>query len=88
MMRTTCASFKHKQSFREDVGQPKEPMAVASPQLLERLGIPDRPHDLQLFPCIRFRWPGAMNVYRWEFEPNGEILAVDVEGPSLPTKPR
>lgn len=56
-------------------------VVVANPQPVERLGMPESPHDLHRFPCIRFRWPGAMNLYRWEFE--REVLEVSVEGPLI-----
>ncbi|MBU3994777.1 MAG: LysR family transcriptional regulator [Actinobacteria bacterium] len=65
------------------MGNRREPVVVASPQLVERLGMPESPDDLHRFPCIRFRWPGAMNLYRWEFERDGEVLEVSVEGPLI-----
>ncbi|OBQ62221.1 LysR family transcriptional regulator [Mesorhizobium loti] len=65
------------------IGGRRESMVVASPDLIKRLGGPESPRDLHRFPCIRFRWPGAMNVYRWEFERAGETLEVDVEGPLI-----
>ena len=65
------------------IGSRRESMVVASPELIKRLGSPDSPRELHRFPCIRFRWPGAMNVYRWEFERGGEILEMDVEGPLI-----
>ena len=65
------------------LGGQRESMVVASPELIERLGRPESPHDLHRYPCIRFRWPGAMNVYRWEFERDSEVLDVDVEGPLI-----
>jgi DNA-binding transcriptional LysR family regulator len=65
------------------IGGRRNSMVVAHPQLVERLGKPQSPRDLHRYPCIRFRWPGAMNVYRWEFERSGEALEVDVEGPLI-----
>lgn len=65
------------------MGSRRESAVVASPMLIEKLGMPESPHDLHRFPCIRFRWPGAKNVYRWEFERDDEILEIDVEGPLI-----
>jgi DNA-binding transcriptional LysR family regulator len=65
------------------IGSRRESMVVASLELVERLGRPKSPRDLHRYPCIRFRWPGAMNVYRWEFERDGEALEVDVDGPLI-----
>lgn len=65
------------------MGGRREAMVVGSPRLIEDYGRPERPQDLHRFPCIRFRWPGAMSVYRWEFEKGGEAVEVDVEGPLI-----
>lgn len=65
------------------IGGQREAMVVANPELVERLGRPENPRDLHRYPCIRFRWPGAMNVYRWEFERKGAVLEVDVDGPLI-----
>ncbi len=65
------------------MGSRRESMVVASPELITRLGTPGSPRDLHQFPCIRFRWPGDMNLYRWEFEKDGELLELDVEGPLI-----
>jgi Transcriptional regulator len=65
------------------LGSQRESMVVASPDLLARLGEPASPRDLHRFPCIRFRWPGAMNIYRWEFEREGEVVETDVSGPLI-----
>lgn len=65
------------------LGSQRESMVVASPDLLARLGEPESPRDLHRFPCIRFRWPGAMNIYRWEFEREGQVIEADVGGPLI-----
>lgn len=62
------------------LGGPRRAMVVASPKLLKRLGSPRTPRDLTRFPCLRFRWPGAKDVYRWEFEKAGKSLEIAVEG--------
>lgn len=65
------------------LGAPRRAMVVASPDLLDRLGRPERPEDLHRFPCIRFRWPGAGSLYRWEFERDGKALEIAVDGPLI-----
>lgn len=62
------------------LGGKRKAMVVASPKLLKRLGSPRIPRDLNRFPCLRFRWPGAKDVYRWEFEKAGKSLEIAVEG--------
>ncbi|WP_285294757.1 LysR family transcriptional regulator [Aureimonas altamirensis] len=65
------------------MGGQRASIVVASPGLIERLGRPESPLDLYRFPCIRFRWPGARAIYRWEFEKEGDAIEVDVEGPLI-----
>jgi DNA-binding transcriptional LysR family regulator len=65
------------------LGGPREAMVVASPRLLQRLRQPDDPHGLHRYPCIRFRWPGDKNLYRWEFEKAGRKLEIAVDGPLI-----
>jgi DNA-binding transcriptional LysR family regulator len=56
---------------------------VMAPALLQRLGTPETPRDLQHFPCIRFRWPGDKSLYHWEFERQGRSLRTEVDGPMI-----
>lgn len=65
------------------MGGRRASMVVASPELINRMGRPESPQDLHRFPCIRFRWPGAMNIYRWEFEKGSDVLEIDVDGPLI-----
>ncbi len=65
------------------MGGRRASMVVASPELIDRMGGPESPQDLHRFPCIRFRWPGAMNIYRWEFEKGSDVLEIDVDGPLI-----
>ena len=65
------------------LGGQRRAMVVASPRLTDRIGVPESPHDLHRFPCIRFRWPSAQGLYRWEFERLGETIEVAVEGPLI-----
>lgn len=65
------------------LGGPRKAVVVASPRLLKRLGKPKVPEDLHRFPCLRFRWPGARDIYRWEFEKAGKSQEIAVEGPLI-----
>lgn len=54
-------------------------IAAASPAYLERFGIPAHPDDLRDHRCIGIRL-GNDQLYRWEFERDGESLAIDTPG--------
>lgn len=54
-------------------------LAVASPAYLAANSPPQIPDDLQKHRCIRHRLPSG-KLYRWEFEKEGEEVAVDVHG--------
>jgi len=55
---------------------------VAAPAYFAGRGQPGHPHDLMAHACIRARMPGG-SIYRWEFEKDGETLALDVPGPLI-----
>ena len=55
-------------------------VVVGSPGYLARFGVPDHPQALRDHRCLRIRL-GDDSIYRWEFEKNGEELAIDVPGP-------
>jgi DNA-binding transcriptional LysR family regulator len=52
---------------------------VASPDYLQRHGIPRSPHDLKDHACIAFRFRSG--VYRWEFQKGRKALTVNPQGP-------
>lgn len=54
-------------------------VVVGSPGYLERHGVPAHPRDLTEHRCLRLRL-GDDSIYHWEFEKNGEELAIDVPG--------
>lgn len=54
-------------------------IVVGTPAYLERFGRPKHPDDLLQHRCLRFRL-GDDSLYRWEFERNGEELALAVPG--------
>ncbi|CAI1848924.1 LysR family transcriptional regulator [Serratia plymuthica] len=60
---------------------------VASPAYLARHGQPQAPHELRQHLCLNFRWPTNGNLYRWEFERDGEKLDIAVEGPVIVDEP-
>lgn len=60
---------------------------VASPAYLARHGQPQAPRELRQHLCLNFRWPTNGNVYRWEFERDGEALDIAVEGPVIVDEP-
>jgi DNA-binding transcriptional LysR family regulator len=53
---------------------------IASPGYFEGRKKPRTPQDLRQHQCIRYRFPSGAH-YRWEFEKNGQAIAVDVDGP-------
>ena len=53
---------------------------VGSPEYFASHPKPKSPHDLLAHSCINLRG-GSARPYRWEFEKDGESLAVDVGGP-------
>ncbi len=56
---------------------------VAAPAYLAEHGVPAHPRDLLRHDCIRWRWPGRAQPYRWEFFENGDWFEVEVEGPLI-----
>jgi len=54
-------------------------VAVVSPAYVKKQGRPQVPDDLAKHRCIRLRLPSG-KLYRWEFEKNGEEIAVEVPG--------
>ncbi|QND51260.1 LysR family transcriptional regulator [Phyllobacterium sp. 628] len=55
---------------------------VASPGYFDNHSIPLHPHDLARHLCIRRRFSSGQ-VYRWEFEKDGEEIVIDVNGPLI-----
>jgi DNA-binding transcriptional LysR family regulator len=53
---------------------------VAAPAYLDGRDPPRQPSDLLAHACIRTRLPSGA-LLRWQFEADGEPLAVDVAGP-------
>jgi DNA-binding transcriptional LysR family regulator len=53
---------------------------LGAPSYLAERGRPERPKDLLAHECIRYRFPTAKNLYRWQFNEDGRDLSVDVPG--------
>jgi DNA-binding transcriptional LysR family regulator len=54
-------------------------VVVGAPVYLERFGVPAHPGELAAHRCLRIRL-GNDRIYHWEFERDGEVLALDVPG--------
>lgn len=54
-------------------------IVVGAPSYLDLHGSPLHPHDLPKHHCLRLRL-GDESVYHWEFEKDGEEIAIDVPG--------
>jgi DNA-binding transcriptional LysR family regulator len=54
-------------------------VVVASPDYLERHGVPEQPQDLAAHRCLRIKL-GNDSIYHWEFEKGEEAISVDVPG--------
>jgi DNA-binding transcriptional LysR family regulator len=68
------------------IGPPQRYAVVASPELVQRHGSPERPEDLLTRPCIRHRFPsGAM--LPWEFEKDGQVVKIDPDARLVTTSP-
>lgn len=58
-------------------------IAVAAPAYLAGHGRPEHPRDLVDHVCVRWRWPGHMTPYAWEFFEDGSWFEVAVDGPLI-----
>ena len=65
------------------IGGPLRQIAVASPAYLAEHGTPTRPEELHQHVCINWRQDGSASLYHWEFENNGQALAIAVNGPLI-----
>lgn len=62
------------------VSPPFSWVVLGAPSYFARRGRPSAPEDIAAHDCIRYRLPGRSEVYRWEFERNGQALTVDPPG--------
>lgn len=54
-------------------------VVVGAPEYLERFGTPNHPRDLLQHRCLKIRL-GDDSIYHWEFDKDGEDVALDVPG--------
>jgi len=62
------------------LGQMRRMAVAASPAFFESRAVPQVPHELLTYSCLRVRLPNGA-LFRWRFEKGGEELQLDVEGP-------
>lgn len=65
------------------LGDELRQVVVASPDYLDRCGVPHRPADLAQHRCINWRWPAHEGLYSWEFQEAGRWFSVPVRGPMI-----
>lgn len=65
------------------IGPDLRHVPVATPGYLAAHGAPAHPRDLVHHCCIRWRWPGHLMPYAWEFFENGTWFEVAVDGPLI-----
>ncbi len=53
---------------------------VGSADYLQRFGVPETPEQLEQHRCINMRLPTRGGLYAWEFERDGRVLRVRVDG--------
>jgi DNA-binding transcriptional LysR family regulator len=62
------------------VGEMRQ-VVVASPKLLEKVGVPKRPEALEELPCVQFQGLAAAPV--WVFREGAKSLSVGIDGPMV-----
>jgi DNA-binding transcriptional LysR family regulator len=63
------------------VGPPLSMAVVASPAYLAAHPLPSTPHDLLQHRCINYRLMTSGAIYAWEFQNEGRLLEMKVDGP-------
>jgi DNA-binding transcriptional LysR family regulator len=62
------------------VSRPFRWLVFGAPGYLQKHGRPRVPEDLSRHECLRYRRPEIGDVYRWEFERNGQSVVIDPPG--------
>lgn len=62
------------------IGPQMRMACVGSPTYFESHPIPRTPHDLAEHNCINIRMPTSGGLYAWEFEKDGRVMNVRVDG--------
>ncbi|MBB6249802.1 DNA-binding transcriptional LysR family regulator [Nitrospirillum iridis] len=81
------AGIRYGEALAQDVvavpiSPPQRYVLAGSPDLIAREGLPQHPRDLVGRPCIRHRFADSA-AQPWEFERNGEVVRVMVDGPLI-----
>lgn len=53
---------------------------VGSPEYFDKYPMPQTPQDLAQHNCVNLRLPSSGGLYAWEFEKDGRVMNVRVEG--------
>lgn len=69
------------------IGPEMRMIAAASPAYFETHEIPETPHDLTGHNCLNMRLPTLGGLYAWEFEKDGRVLNVRVDGQFISNDP-
>ena len=65
------------------LGLPLRQRTVAAPAYLADKSVPIHPRDLLEHACINWRQAGMDGTYKWEYEKDGQRVAVAVKGPLI-----
>jgi len=69
------------------VSRPFRWLVFGAPSYLDKHGRPRVPEDLSRHECLRYRRPEIGDIYRWEFERNGQSVIIDPPGSVLVNDP-
>jgi DNA-binding transcriptional LysR family regulator len=69
------------------VSRPFRWLVFGAPSYLQKHGRPRTPEDLSRHECLRYRRPEIGDIYRWEFERNGQSVIIDPPGSVLVNDP-
>ncbi len=69
------------------VSRPFRWQVYGAPSYLQRHGRPRVPEDLSRHECLRYRRPEIGDIYRWEFERDGQSVIIDPPGSLLVNDP-
>ena len=69
------------------VSRPFRWLVYGAPSYLQKHGRPRVPEDLSRHECLRYRRPEIGDIYRWEFERNGQSVIIDPPGSVLVNDP-
>ena len=69
------------------VSRPFRWLVYGAPSYLQKHGRPRVPEDLSQHECLRYRRPEIGDIYRWEFQRNGQSVVIDPPGSVLVNDP-